>query len=85
MRDKAIEEVTTQLFPLADRLIVTSPNFPRALRPEAILAVTGHPNATIAETIPQAIEIARAAPRDAVVFFTGSLIVVGEVRAALVE
>jgi dihydrofolate synthase / folylpolyglutamate synthase len=85
MRDKAIEEVTTQLFPLADRLIVTSPNFPRALRPEAILAVTGHPNATIAETIPRAIEIARTAPREAVVFFTGSLIVVGEVRAALVE
>ncbi|HEY1947473.1 MAG TPA: folylpolyglutamate synthase/dihydrofolate synthase family protein [Bryobacteraceae bacterium] len=85
MRDKAIEEVTTQLFPLADRLIVTSPNFPRALRPEAILSVTGHPNATVAETIPQAIEIARTAPRNAVVFFTGSLIVVGEVRAALVE
>jgi dihydrofolate synthase / folylpolyglutamate synthase len=85
MRDKAIEEVTTQLFPLADRLIVTSPNFPRALRAEAILDVTGHPNATIAETIPQAIEIARTAPREAIVFFTGSLIVVGEVRAALVE
>jgi dihydrofolate synthase/folylpolyglutamate synthase len=85
MRDKAIEEVTTQLFPLADRLIVTAPAFPRALRPEAILAVTGHPNATVAETIPQAIEIARAAPREAVVFFTGSLIVVGEARAALVE
>jgi dihydrofolate synthase / folylpolyglutamate synthase len=85
MRDKAIDEVTTQLFPLADRLIVTAPDFPRALRPEAILAVTSHPNAVIAETIPQAIEIARTAPPDAIVFFTGSLIVVGEVRAALVE
>jgi dihydrofolate synthase/folylpolyglutamate synthase len=85
MRDKAIDEVTTQLFPLADRLIVTAPNFPRALRPEAILAVTSHPNAVVAETIPQAIEIARTAPPDAIVFFTGSLIVVGEVRAALVE
>ncbi len=32
MRDKAIEEVTTRLFPLADRLILTAPDFPRALR-----------------------------------------------------
>ena len=85
MRDKAIEEVTTQLFPLADHLIVTAAAFPRALRPEAILDVTGHPNATIVETIAEAIGIARTAPPEATVFFTGSLIVVGEARAALVE
>jgi dihydrofolate synthase/folylpolyglutamate synthase len=85
MRDKAIEEVTTLLFPLADHLIVTEAAFPRALRPEAILSVTSHPHATIAATIPEAIEIARTAPRDAAVFFTGSLIIVGEVRAALVK
>ncbi len=83
MRDKAIEEVTTQLFPLASRLIVTAPSFPRALRPQAILEVTGHPHPTVSETIEQAIEIARTAPAEAVVFFTGSLFVVGEVRALL--
>ncbi len=60
MRDKAIEEVTGQLFPLARNLIVTAPNFPRALRPEAILAVNDHPNATIARTVPEAIELARS-------------------------
>jgi dihydrofolate synthase / folylpolyglutamate synthase len=85
MRDKAIEEVTQQLFPLAARLIVTAPNFPRALRPEAILEVASHPNAQIAPSVPEAIEIARAAPPDAVVFFTGSLFLVGEARALLIR
>jgi dihydrofolate synthase/folylpolyglutamate synthase len=83
MRDKAIDEVTAQLFPLAERLIVTAPDFPRALRPEAILEVMAHPNATVAATIPQAIEIARTAPREAVVFFSGSLFLVGEARHLL--
>jgi dihydrofolate synthase/folylpolyglutamate synthase len=83
MRDKAIEEVTAELFPLANRLIVTSPDFPRALRPEAILAVNPHPNTTIAPTIPEAIDIAASAPPEAIVFFTGSLFLVGEARPLL--
>ncbi len=81
MRDKAIEEVTEQLFPLAERLIVTAPDFPRALRPEAILEVTGHPNAVITNTVAEAIAFARQAPKNAGVFFTGSLYLVGEARA----
>ena len=85
MRDKAIDEVTEQLFPLATHLILTAPNFPRALRPEAILEINGHPNAHIAPTIAEAIEIARTAPRNAIVFFTGSLFLVGEARALLVK
>jgi dihydrofolate synthase/folylpolyglutamate synthase len=83
MRDKAIEEVTAELFPLASRLIVTAPDFPRALRPEAILAVNPHPEATIAPTVPEAIEVARGAPPDAIVIFTGSLFLVGEARPLL--
>lgn len=85
MRDKAIEEVTAQLFPLAKRVIVTAPNFSRALRPQAILDVTTHPDALIAPTISEAIELARAAPADAIVFFTGSLFLVGEARALLMN
>jgi dihydrofolate synthase / folylpolyglutamate synthase len=85
MRDKAIEEVTTQLFPLADHLILTAPNFPRALRPEAIAEITPHPNTTITQSIGEAIEVARTAPPNAIIFFTGSLFVVGEARAALVK
>lgn len=85
MRDKAIEEVTSQLFPLADCLILTAPNFPRALRPEAIAEVTEHPNRLIAPTVSEAVEIAHTAPNDAVVFFTGSLFLVGEARTLLLN
>jgi len=85
MRDKAIEEVAGQLFPLADRLIVTAPDFPRALRPEAILQLMPHPNATLAQSVPEAIEVARAAPPEAIVFFTGSLFLVGEARGLLLK
>jgi dihydrofolate synthase/folylpolyglutamate synthase len=83
MRDKAIDEVTAELFPLADRLILTAPEFPRALRAEAIAAVTEHPNRVISSNLTEAIQIASAAPREAVVFFTGSLFIVGEARAKL--
>jgi dihydrofolate synthase / folylpolyglutamate synthase len=85
MRDKAIEEVTSELFPLAERVIVTTPNFPRALRPEAILALTEHPHSMPAETVHEAIEIARTAPKHAIVFFTGSLFLVGEARCLLLS
>ena len=83
MRDKAVEEITAELFPLADCVIATAPNFPRALRPEAILSVTDHANAKLAATVQQAIDMARRAPENAIVFFTGSLFLVGEVRAQL--
>ncbi len=83
MRDKAVEEVAEQLFPLADKLIATAPNFVRALRPQAILELNAQRNAVIANTVAEAIELARHAPADAVVFFTGSLFLVGEARAIL--
>ncbi len=85
MRDKAIEEVTEQLFPLAERLILTVPDFPRALRPEAILEAASYSGAVLTETVFQAIEAARRAPRDAIVFFTGSLYLVGEARKLLLN
>jgi dihydrofolate synthase / folylpolyglutamate synthase len=80
MRDKAIDEVSSQLFPLAQKLIVTKPDFPRALQPETILATADHPNAMSTESVAEAIAVARNAPADGAVFFTGSLYLVGEVR-----
>jgi len=85
MRDKAIDEVAAELFSLAQRLVLTAPDFPRALRPEAIAAVTEHPNRIIAPNLTEAIQIANTAPREAVVFFTGSLFLVGEARTKLLE
>lgn len=83
MRDKAVEEVAEQLFPLADKLIATAPNFSRALRPQAILDLSPHREAVVAQTVADAVEQARQAPSNAVVFFTGSLFLVGEARAIL--
>lgn len=83
MRDKAIEEVTGALFPLADKLILTAPDFARALRPEAIAEIASHPNTVTTASLSDAIVLAREAPREAVVFFTGSLFVVGEARGLL--
>lgn len=84
MRDKAVEEVAEQLFPLADKLIATAPNFPRALRPQAILELSYHGEATATSTVQEAVQLARLAPPNAAVFFTGSLFLVGEARALLV-
>ncbi len=83
MRDKAVEEVAEQLFPLADKLIATAPDFPRALRPQAILELSAHREAVTANTVADAIQLARSAPPNAAVFFTGSLFLVGEARAIL--
>jgi len=85
MRDKAVQEVAEQLFPLASQLILTVPDFPRALRAEAILAVTPHPQPVLTATVKQAIEVAVTAPKEAAVFFTGSLYLVGEARRLLLE
>ncbi|MGH9582053.1 MAG: bifunctional folylpolyglutamate synthase/dihydrofolate synthase [Bryobacteraceae bacterium] len=85
MRDKAIGEVTDQLFPLADKLILTAPDFPRALRPEAILDMSPHPNTAIAHSVSEAIALARTAPGDAAVFFCGSLYLAGEARGLLLS
>jgi dihydrofolate synthase/folylpolyglutamate synthase len=85
MRDKAIEEVTNLLFPLADKLILTAPDFARALRPEVLAQMANHPNAVTAANISEAITLARQAPPEAIVFFTGSLFVVGEARALLLS
>lgn len=83
MRDKAIDEVTGQLFPLAQKLIVTQPAMPRALQPETILEMHEHPNAVTASTVRDAIALAESAPPTAAVFFTGSLYLVGEARGLL--
>jgi dihydrofolate synthase / folylpolyglutamate synthase len=83
MRDKAIDEVTGQLFPLAQKLVLTAPNMPRALRPEIILQIAPHPNTTVTETVTEALHVASMAPPETIVFITGSLFLVGEARALL--
>lgn len=82
MRDKSVEEITSTLFPLAGDLIVTAPGQTRALRPEAILEMEPHPNARTAANVAEA--LAMSADWE-VRFLTGSLYLVGEARAILVQ
>jgi dihydrofolate synthase / folylpolyglutamate synthase len=79
MRDKAIDEVTNTLFPLAAEVIITAPDQPRALNPESLADVTEHPNLRIAPTIGDALRMTRENPMTT--FVTGSLFLVGEARA----
>ena len=81
MRDKALQEITSILFPLAFRIILTRPHNSRAMPPELIPA----PGATVTDTVADALRAVRLAPPEDVVLITGSLYVVGEARAALVE
>jgi dihydrofolate synthase/folylpolyglutamate synthase len=81
LRDKAVAEMASMLFPLADRLILTAPANTRAMPPEDIPA----PGARITYSIAEAIGLLDdAGPEDAV-FITGSLYLAGEARALLVK
>jgi dihydrofolate synthase/folylpolyglutamate synthase len=86
MRDKAISEMTEILFPLAERVIATRPENPRAASPEEIQQAakrTGSEVESIGE-VKAALNRARAlAGMRAVVVVTGSIYLVGEVTGLL--
>jgi dihydrofolate synthase/folylpolyglutamate synthase len=81
LRDKAVAEMTSILFPLADRVILTAPTNSRAMKPEEIAA----PGATITHSISEAIEQLSTVAQEDVVFIAGSLYLAGEARALLVK
>jgi dihydrofolate synthase/folylpolyglutamate synthase len=83
MRDKAIDEVAGVLFPRAATVILTQSRQPRSISAQALAEITSH-HASYVEVIPEpaaalerALEIAE--PED-VVFATGSLYLVGDLR-----
>ena len=83
VRDKSVDEIAGLLFPLAASVIVTAPRQPRALSAEALAEMTRHlaPLLTVVADPRVALEraIAAAEPED-VVFATGSLYLVGDLR-----
>jgi len=81
LRDKAVAEMASILFPLADRVILTAPANARAMKPEEIPA----PGAVITQSIAEAVARLSAVPATDVVFITGSLYLAGEARALLVK
>lgn len=82
MRDKAISEMTEILFPLAERVIATRPENPRAASAEEIRQAAARTGAEIEveENVQKAVERARElASGGPVVVITGSIYLVGEV------
>jgi dihydrofolate synthase / folylpolyglutamate synthase len=80
LRDKAVAEMTSILFPLADRVILTAPANTRAMPPEDIPA----PGARTTHSIAEAISLlSDDATSEDVIFITGSLYLAGEARDLL--
>ena len=84
LRDKAVDEIAGLLFPRAGEVIFTEPRTSRAVSARQVAEIAGH-HAERFAVIPDAAEaleraLAEAASRDAI-FITGSLYLVGQVRA----
>jgi dihydrofolate synthase/folylpolyglutamate synthase len=87
MRDKAVEQIASILFPLANELILTAPAGERAMPPEELHRATIASRGStapchLAPGIREALQLAAGA---GVVFVAGSLFLVGEARSLLVR
>lgn len=81
MRDKAVEQIASILFPLAAELIFTAPALDRAVPPSDLLALAKRGRTT--QNIHNALQIAaREASDEDLILVTGSLYLIGEARAA---
>ena len=84
MRDKAVDEIAGVLFPRADAVILTEPRQPRAISAPLLSEMTGHHarQVTIERDPSQALERAmEMAQGDDVIFVTGSLYLIGDIRS----
>ncbi|HEV7890879.1 MAG TPA: cyanophycin synthetase [Pyrinomonadaceae bacterium] len=88
MREKALGEIGAVLFPAAERLVLTEPRSPRAATVRELLRavpVQDPPRSVaLAPSVSDALTLARAqTPRGGAIVVTGSLYLVGEVKALL--
>jgi dihydrofolate synthase/folylpolyglutamate synthase len=85
--DKDYRGIVCELAPLADRVVVTKPQYSRALNVKVLAAEIRrlHAYVSTAETVGEALSRARdMASVDDLILVTGSLYVVGDARALLV-
>jgi len=84
MRDKAVDEVMNTLFPLAAEVVLTAPDQPRALNPQALAEIAGR-EVKIAASVREALAMTGTAmtEKPMTTFVTGSLFLVAEARALL--
>ncbi len=82
-QDKDIKAISKVLFGIADEIILTKSQSPRAQAPEVIQKITDKPS-KLTDNVRDAVEFAKsiAQPQD-LILITGSLFVVGEARQAL--
>jgi dihydrofolate synthase/folylpolyglutamate synthase len=86
MRDKAIREISDILFPLADRVIATQAENPRAASAKEIAEFGAHTQTEIlpAKSMLEALERARTLTgHEGVIVITGSIYIVGEALGIL--
>jgi dihydrofolate synthase/folylpolyglutamate synthase len=84
--DKDLQGITSALVPLADHVVVTKPQYSRALDSGVLASEIRKYNGSVetTETVSEAIAAARkAASPDDLVLITGSLYVVGDARVVL--
>jgi dihydrofolate synthase/folylpolyglutamate synthase len=81
MRDKAVQEMAEILFPIAQHVVVTNIDNPRAVTTEQLLHAGSRTGTAIEAAESVAAALARAgaiAPADGVIVVTGSIFLVGE-------
>lgn len=88
MREKALDEIGSALFPAAERLVLTEPQSPRAATVQELLRAVPPQDpprsVALAPSVPDALTLARAqTPPGGMICVTGSLYLVGEVKALL--
>jgi dihydrofolate synthase / folylpolyglutamate synthase len=86
MRDKAIGEIADIIFPLADRVIATNADNPRAASPQQIAELGAHAQTEISQATSVLEALDRActlAGSKGVVVITGSIYIVGEALGIL--
>jgi dihydrofolate synthase / folylpolyglutamate synthase len=86
MRDKAISEIADIIFPLADRVIATHAENPRAASSQQIAELGAHTQTEIlqAKSMPEALDRAcTLAGSKGVIVITGSIYIVGEALGIL--
>ena len=90
MRDKNLEQMAGNLFPVANRLVLTKPDSPRAAGLDELQKLASHmvepqkifTASSLRNAIREAIE---GTPPDGLVCFSGSLYLIGEAQALIKE
>jgi dihydrofolate synthase / folylpolyglutamate synthase len=88
MNDKRLEEIATILFPAADRLVVTQPDNVRAAGVERLgglaNSILNCDRVVTARLVSEALQVAKViTPPNGVICVTGSLYLLGEVKAIM--